>query len=1508
MHKGSTRESQVQALAHTLQGLGQDEGMYQQYIPLALHLADELFLTHPSRDVQLLIACCIADVLRVYAPEAPYKDQEQVKTIFLFLINQLQGLRDPKDPAFKRYFYLLENLAYVKSFNMCFELEDCQEIFCALFALMFKIVNGEHSNKVKSFMLDVLCPLITESDVVSNELLNVLLTNLVEPHKRERKHAYALAKELLGKTSDTLEPYIQAVVRVILLQHAYALAKELLGKTSDTLEPYIQAFFNHVLILGKEEKNLLIFSKVYELIYELNQCCPSILTSVLPQLECKLKSAQLQERLSAVALLARMFSEPQSTLAKQYPALWRAFLGRFNDISVHIRIKCVQYCMHFLVHHPDLRQDITETLKLRQHDAHEQVRYEVVMAIIATVQRDFKAVAESEDLLHFVKERTLDKKFKIRKEAMSGLAMIYRKFLTEESVPPATEKAVRWIKDKILHGYYMTALEDRLLVERLLNTSLVPYTLPAPFRMKKLYYLMTNIDDNATKAFIELQKHQLAVRRTVAEWIELHRKPPTPAVQKELMSKVLHISTKFLPDSVKAQEFLTKFSQHMKQAPELLQGMETILNPNVSCEVCVRTTSSVLKKLGQPVMTNVYYNTIKMLLERVSSVMIDRDSLLILVGYVHGAATRTDTSIANECGIDIETAATRGLKLLVMLSFVFPAHFLHEDVLNELTSLLELDDESVAPYILAALTFLGKYRPLNKRHYRVLRRTWIVVYMMMLSFVFPAHFLHEDVLNELTSLLELDDESVAPYILAALTFLGKYRPLNKRHYRVLRRTWIVVYMMMLSFVFPAHFLHEDVLNELTSLLELDDESVAPYILAALTFLGKYRPLNKRHYRVLRRTWIVVYMMMLSFVFPAHFLHEDVLNELTSLLELDDESVAPYILAALTFLGKYRPLSEVCPALFPRLITLCKAYAEVGTPKQAKNAVRCLYVNVPEERVALFTSLLETLKATLTPASEHYRTAIVTLGHVAHNLPAAFPVLVKNIVSRKEGRQHHRTAIVTLGHVAHNLPAAFPVLVNNIVSRKEGRQHHRTAIVTLGHVAHNLPAAFPVLVKNIVSRKEGRQHHRTAIVTLGHVAHNLPAAFPVLVKNIVSRKIVKELLVREGGGGPNAPTGDWCPEEELPEETRCKLEGLKCMARWLLGLKRDELSAQKTFRMLNAFIVHKGDLLQQNQLSPAEKAHLRLAAGAAMLKICEQKGVGDQFTAEQFYNLSHLMVDEVPQVREIFASKLHKGLSKGIPNKCLPLDFMGMYALCGREPERRLRAAARQYMLADVLRRRDYIRNISVGTKVERAVSQLPHIMPDYMLVFAVPVLAHDPAFDSYDNVAHLKIVKQCLWFILEPLITRNEMYCYGFYKNLIERMKLHKDALCESDDAVNYKLWATCDLAMTVIWSRSSSFELREFPADARVPTMYYSPQPEHFHNTRVFLPPELQYQPKKTTAQIEPATRGKKRTRPAGNSENNSNDVEPSEASDTQIQLPGLEQAPETELDEPQAKRTLSE
>ena len=184
------------------------------------------------------------------------------------------------------------------------------------------------------------------------------------------------------------------------------------------------------------------------------------------------------------------------------------------------------------------------------------------MAIVSAAKRDFEIVAQSEALLNFVKERMLDKKFKIRKEAMTGLAFVYKTYISSgqqqqpqaggsgaageggsnirSSPPEAIKKAVTWIKNRILHGktweifsigsasqdllkfplgYFMPGMEDRLQVERLINTCLVPFKLEPLDRMKKLYMLFGTIDENACKAFIEVHKNQLGVRKAVAEMV-----------------------------------------------------------------------------------------------------------------------------------------------------------------------------------------------------------------------------------------------------------------------------------------------------------------------------------------------------------------------------------------------------------------------------------------------------------------------------------------------------------------------------------------------------------------------------------------------------------------------------------------------------------------------------------------------------------------------------------------------------------------------------------------------------------------------------------------------------------------------------------------------------------------------------------------------------------------------------------------------------------------------------
>lgn len=53
------------------------------------------------------------------------------------------------------------------------------------------------------------------------------------------------------------------------------------------------------------------------------------------------------------------------------------------------------------------------------------------------------------------------------------------------------------------------------------------------------------------------------------DWTELHRKPTENA--KEIQAKIISLS-RFLPEPVKAQEFLIKFSKNIVDDPKILSG------------------------------------------------------------------------------------------------------------------------------------------------------------------------------------------------------------------------------------------------------------------------------------------------------------------------------------------------------------------------------------------------------------------------------------------------------------------------------------------------------------------------------------------------------------------------------------------------------------------------------------------------------------------------------------------------------------------------------------------------------------------------------------------------------------------------------------------------------------------------------------------------------------------------------------------------------------------------
>lgn len=1078
--------------AQSFQNMSQEDDN-SAYIPLAMHLVSESFLEHPSKDVRLLIACCIADVFRVFAPDAPYKDPLQLKAIFYFFIEQLQGLQDPKDTIFKRYFYLLENLAWVKTFNICIELEENQQIFCKLFRLIFSIVNDNHSTKVKNFMLDMMCPLLLEADTISQPLLDIILDQIVEPRKTQNKNSYNLARDIIKRTQTTLEPYVHA-------------------------------FFNNALILGKVDSILL--SKLFDLIYELNAICSSMLLAVLPQLEFKLKSSVEKERLDVTKLLARMFSDRNSDLATQNKTLWTCFLGRFNDISCQVRIRCVQYAMHFLLNHPELRTDITEQMKLRQHDPDETVRYEVVMAIISAAKKDFNSVTD--ELLDFVKERTLDKKFKIRKEALLGLAMLYKQHMSNPEIPESTKECISWIKNKVLHVYYQTALDDRLLVERILHTCLVPYQSPLEDRMKKLYQLFCSVDEFAIKAFNELLKCQNTVRNYVKDALETLCQTPKPEGHEKNLANKIMVLAKTLPEPIKCQEYLKKFFGLLQNNNRLRSHMDTILKGSATCSEIEYSVKEVLKSLGLPVQTNSFYMIVKQMLERVAPVMIDLAGIKQLLHYIKDSLMGTgDIDIQ----LSLFNSAERGLQLLQILSSIFPGAFCNNYVFEELLNILRVEDELAVDITILIFTNIG-----------------------------------------------------------------------------------------------------------------------------------------------------------------------------------------YVLE-----GQY-------PNICGRLQPLLERFIENGSVKQAKHAVNCLNVMITnKERV--FGQIIDRLKMSLTLQSEYFRTALVSLGHIALLCPDLFGMQIKSIVSK-------------------------------------------------------------VVVKDLL---------------------------------MVDFEITRHDCTM------------WIDFDLLPEETKVKVEGMKMIVRWLLGLKTATQSGVSTLRLLTTVILHRGDLMEKGHVSPAEKSWLRLTAATCMIKLCQEPSYAEVISLEQFQVLALVINDECYEVRERFSQKLHKALML----LKLPLDFMAIFSLGGLEKNRELKAQFKQFFLTNVNKRREYLKQNPLTT------AKLYHYLPDYVLPYTVHLLAHDPAFKKYDDLNSLLKLKDCLWFIMEPLM-KHDNYSFSFFKRLLEAIKQTKDKQSPNDDIANLKLYAVSDLALSLVISKTTNFVVKEYPVEPTLPSKLYTEQDKSYINLKTYLPPELIVNPPK--------------------------------------------------------------
>ncbi|KAI0037137.1 cohesin-associated protein Pds5 [Vararia minispora EC-137] len=454
----------LKSLHAELAELDQDVVDTDSLAPVCKELIHPTILLHKDQGVKAYAACSLADLLRLYAPDAPYTDH-QLRDIFQFFFTQLaRGLANggADAPFYTEYFHLLESLSSVKSVVLICDLPGAEQLEATLFRNFFGLIRSELPKKVELFMADILIAIVDESSSFSQELLEIIMAQFMDKRAEMDNPAYRLAVSVCTATADKLQRHVCQYFTDIIVAHSPA--HDASDSDSDAAGPAAASTDD--------------VRRAHDLIQRLHRAAPALLHNVIPQLEEELRIEDVGLRALATRVLGEMYADKAGAdLARRYPTTWAQWLLRKNDKAAAVRLTLVERLRDILASIPERRADVEAALAAKLLDPDEKVRA-AVCRIVGGLDYETALHHVSEELLKGVGSRGLDKKHSVRTEALNSLGKLYA--LAYSEIENGDALAVRhfsWIPNTILQ-LSTTTTETKAAAEPVVAQYILP--LPSP--------------------------------------------------------------------------------------------------------------------------------------------------------------------------------------------------------------------------------------------------------------------------------------------------------------------------------------------------------------------------------------------------------------------------------------------------------------------------------------------------------------------------------------------------------------------------------------------------------------------------------------------------------------------------------------------------------------------------------------------------------------------------------------------------------------------------------------------------------------------------------------------------------------------------------------------------------------------------------------------------------------------------------------------------------------------
>ncbi|KAF7323824.1 hypothetical protein MKEN_00603700 [Mycena kentingensis (nom. inval.)] len=551
-------------------------------------------LLHKDRGVKAFAACCLADILRLTAPDAPYT-QPELRDIFQFFFRQLvSGLKGHDQPYYTEYFALLNSLSTVKSVVLICDLPNADEVMADVFRDFFQLVRRDLQKKVEMNLAEILIALIDEAQSVPQEVLDLIMAQFMDKHTGLEHPAYRLAVQVCNNTADKLQRHVSQ-------RFTEKMVAEPDGEDDDKYED---------------------IRVELQLIKRLHHSCPALLPTVIPQLEQQLYTEDVQIRLIVTQVLGEMLADPVNgaELAAKHPGTWGAWLKRKSDRAPAVRVKFVDVARALLGSaHEAQRSAVEDALGDRLMDPDEKVRAAVCRLY---GQLDYETALHhvGVEQLRKLAERTQDKKYTVRRAAFLTLGKLYS--LAYPEIENHDSKALEqfaWIPSQLYQSARRNP-ETKPLLEEILAEYILPLpgvSTPAAKDKGSAKAKNDEIDEIAwTDRLLTVMAYLEADEvNSLLSLSGLQRKPPTvfeifvdaciannggvideneELVKRRLTEIIRHIGSACL-DPARAVEDLNAFAKLNEQ--RLYKLLRTCADPQTDLKGLVKATNEFTKRI-----------------------------------------------------------------------------------------------------------------------------------------------------------------------------------------------------------------------------------------------------------------------------------------------------------------------------------------------------------------------------------------------------------------------------------------------------------------------------------------------------------------------------------------------------------------------------------------------------------------------------------------------------------------------------------------------------------------------------------------------------------------------------------------------------------------------------------------------------------------------------------------------------------------------------------------------